>query len=117
MKKTHKKIEKALVQQLTAACETLLDSSKGFCWLTHHVNFNTFPDSLRVICVYESDDDINQINISQVQQIIAENLESIDIRLKNRNRQILFESEENCTRVSDGIWRLHIDGFLLNRLL
>ncbi|MDB4837885.1 Fis family transcriptional regulator, partial [Marinomonas sp.] len=62
MKKSDKKIEKTLRDALTTVCETALETTSGFVWLTHIVNFNAFPSSLKVICVFETDDDLSTAN-------------------------------------------------------
>jgi len=52
MTKSDKKLEKLLVNSLTDVCENTMKTIHGFEWLTHHVNYNKFPESLMVLCVF-----------------------------------------------------------------
>lgn len=113
MRKSDKKIDKALVKALTLACDQLQENSPGFVWLTHIVDYQHFPESLRIICVYQNDSDLNKLCVDSIQRVIMQHLESMSVRLKRRHRQILFESEQNCERVSNGNWRHHIENFLV----
>ena len=61
MKKTDKILENTLVKVLTRVCEESLKKVDGFQWLTHLVNYKDFPRSLTVICIFETQDQINQL--------------------------------------------------------
>lgn len=96
MKKTDKKIEKKLVSALTVICDLALDRIEGFQWLTHTVNFNQFPHSLTVICVFDTHDNLAQARVNgaaeQLQNWICDELKRVDIvshTLKNRYCLIL----------------------------
>ncbi|TVP61296.1 MAG: hypothetical protein EA349_00435 [Halomonadaceae bacterium] len=49
----HKAMEQRLVKALTAACETAKPKLPGFQWLTHEVDYRAFPQSLRVIWMFD----------------------------------------------------------------
>lgn len=52
MRKTDKKLERAIVRELTAVCEAAKPTCSGFEWLTHTVDYAKFPESLRVTLVF-----------------------------------------------------------------
>ena len=60
MKKTDKKTEKALIAALHKVCNDALDKVEGFEWLTHLGSFSDFPNSLRIVCVFKSNDSLEQ---------------------------------------------------------
>ncbi len=48
------RIERRLIATLTEACETAKTEIPGFAWLTHTVDYRAFPQSLRVIWIFDS---------------------------------------------------------------
>ena len=48
------RLERRLVATLTDACETAKAEIPGFEWLTHTVDYAAFPQSLRVIWVFDT---------------------------------------------------------------
>ena len=56
MRKTDKKTDNQIRLALTDVCDTSLKDIDGFVWLTHLVNYDSFPSSLKVVCVFETDD-------------------------------------------------------------
>ncbi|MGK9546088.1 hypothetical protein O6486_23965, partial [Salmonella enterica subsp. enterica] len=48
------RLERRLVATLTEACETAKAEIPGFEWLTHTVDYAAFPQSLRVIWVFDT---------------------------------------------------------------
>ena len=96
--KTQKKIDNNIRLALTEACEHFLEDVTGFQWLTHQANYDNFPDSLLITCVFDTDE--NQQRASQngdsieMQKRIQAKLLKIAIKLKVANRQIIFDSEE-----------------------
>ncbi|MCH8493584.1 MAG: hypothetical protein LAT53_10160 [Idiomarina sp.] len=55
MRKTHQKIDKQIIKALTAVCEDAKYECEGFTWLTHEVDYQRFPQSLRVVLVFTQD--------------------------------------------------------------
>ena len=108
MTKTEKKIDNTLCKVLTCVCEDAKDEIQGFQWLTHTVNYANFPASLKIICVFDNNADIAQLTASKQDQhlheLLAQALNAVDVRLKNINKQVKFDSEENCTRDNAGNW-------------
>jgi len=99
MKKTDKKIDKQICQALTKACEMAKDEVPGFQWLTHLVNYNQFPESLSVICVFDTKAELEQARQHKKNQLIVgfikSELEQINIRFKEINRHISFDTEKS----------------------
>ncbi|MDZ4186243.1 MAG: hypothetical protein U1D97_14865 [Desulfuromonadales bacterium] len=54
-KRKHLGIERELIRTLTLACETAKSEIVGFQWLTHEVDYERFPQSLRVIWMFDSE--------------------------------------------------------------
>ena len=109
MKKTDKKTEKSIIEALTAVCETALDEVPGFQWLTHSVNYNNFPKSLSVICVFDTrqalSDAFNNRQNDYLRQLIKEQLSVINIQLKDPRHQVSFDTEEACQNENGGRWK------------
>lgn len=108
MKKTDKKIEKALRDGLTQVCEKALGSVQGFVWITHLVDFNNFPHSLKVICVFEEDRDLSNLFDSKrdddLRHLIDNELKAVNLSIKTLHQQIDFDTEEACQRSHNGKW-------------
>jgi len=108
MTKTEKKIDNNLCKILTDVCETAKDEIQGFQWLTHQVNYNNFPETLKLTCVFDSNADIAALMTSKqdvrLQTLLTQALLSMDVKLKKSNKHIKFDSEENCNRDHGGNW-------------
>lgn len=98
MKKTDKKIDNQICKSLTKACEMAKDEVPGFQWLTHLVNYNQFPGSLSVICIFDSKAEIEQARKQKKDQLIVglikSELEQINIRFKDIKQHVSFDTEE-----------------------
>ncbi|MEE4245955.1 MAG: hypothetical protein V2I33_11115 [Kangiellaceae bacterium] len=105
MKKTDKKIDKAIVRGLTDVCDIAQQKSSGFVWLTHLVNYNNFPGSLTVICVYDTVDNMVKSQKSDIRELIINKLAAIDIKFTDPLKQISFDCEELCDLENDGNWK------------
>jgi hypothetical protein len=53
-KREQARIERRLIETLTEACETAKSEIVGFVWLTHEVDYNAFPKSLKVIWMFDT---------------------------------------------------------------
>ena len=95
MRKTDRKRDKAIREALTEACELALARRDGFQWLTHEVDYNRFPQSLTVTCVYATNADLKAADTASLGQIIYAKLADIDIPLKDIQRHLGFDTEEN----------------------
>ena len=93
MKKSDKKIENAIRESLTEVCEVALKDIDG----THLVNFNHFPKSLSVVCVFGSDEAIARVlsddNGEYMYLLIKERLGAVNIHIKDIHKQVSFTTE------------------------
>lgn len=104
MRKTDKKIDNALRLVLTEVCDIAQVKYDGFKWLTHFANYNSFPSSLSVVCIFDTNEELGRTDKNALCKLIQEKLASIDINIKNINRQVSFDTEENCLNQNDGQW-------------
>lgn len=104
MRKSDKKLDNAIRNALSEACDEALERDDGFQWLTHEVNYNAFPASLRIVCVYDSDERLNKAKTGWLRQLIEAKLRAIDVSLKDGSKQISFDTEQACEREHDGRW-------------
>ncbi|MDO6613373.1 Fis family transcriptional regulator [Shewanella sp. 1_MG-2023] len=106
MKKTDKKLDNQIRDTLTDVCEVLLEQCSGFEWLTHTVNFNAFPASLKVVCIFENDPQLTQLALSKedafIQNLIIHKL--LQQGIKVQAKQIVFDSETRCEAQNNGNW-------------
>ena len=109
MKKTDKKNEKLIVEALTAVCDIALSQVPGFQWLTHLISYSRFPDSLTVVCVFATKDDLNQVLLVKqddfLRSLIREKLNAVAIPMKDAAGQVRFDSEEACELEHGGKWQ------------
>jgi len=113
MRKTDKKLEKAIVAGLTDACEDALKLYDGFQWLTHIVNFQTFPESLLIVCVFDTQENllktIESDNASHFKTSIEKRLLSNNIQVKDIKKRILFDTEQACENEHHGNWSKRLE--------
>jgi len=105
MRKTDRKIDNAITKVLTDACELALGHYEGFKWLTHLVNYDDFPGSLSVVCIFDTNANLSGAAAEEMRALIKKKLASIDVRLDNSRRQVSFDTEENCRTENNGRWR------------
>jgi hypothetical protein len=112
MKKSDKKIDNTLRQALTQACDLALEDINGFKWLTHTVNYNAFPASLSIVCVFDSNESLSKaIALHQdkyLRDVLQHQVSNIGIKLKNLHQHIKFDTEENCDNEHSGNWAQRI---------
>ena len=108
MKKTDKKIENTLRISLTQVCDIALKSIDGFVWLTHLVNYQNFPNSLVVVCVFNTKAELAKAQRdkqgTELENLIKHALAAAGIKLGNIKQHIRFDTEEDCTLDHDGQW-------------
>ena len=109
MKKTDKKYEKAIREALTEVCDIALDEVPGFQWLTHQVNYSRFPDSLSVVCIFDTNSELASALLAQqddfLRSLIREKLSAVGIPIKDMVRQVSFDTEEACMLEHGGKWQ------------
>lgn len=112
MRKTDKKIDNQLRLVLTDVCEIALKEIEGFQWLTHWVNYANFPESLRVICVFNTKASLNSFIQSSknkgLNSLIQSKLQDINIKFKHIGEHISYDTEEACNKEHDGNWAVRL---------
>lgn len=108
MRKTDKKLDNQLRVVLTEVCEDMLKHIEGFQWLTHFVNYSNFPKSLKVVFIFETNEELDnflsQDVKAEVLNQVYQKLSGIGVKLKNVNHHVAFDTEENCERDNGGKW-------------
>ncbi|REG84363.1 Fis family transcriptional regulator [Marinomonas pollencensis] len=108
MKKTDKKRENALREALTKVCDQMLGEVAGFVWLTHLVDFNRFPQSVKIVCVFERDENLEKAlaegQDARFYQAIDEQFKLANVGIKNSRPYVSFDTEEACERCQQGNW-------------
>lgn len=107
-RKTDKKIDNNIRKTLTNACEIALEQVDGFKWLTHFVNYDNFPESLAVLCVFDTKADLAKARVTKhddfLISLIVESLLSEGIKLKDARRAVTFDTEEACAHEHGENW-------------
>ena len=104
MKKSDKKIDNALISTLTEVCDIAQERYKGFEWLTHFANYDRFPGSLEVVCIYDTNAHLARTDREGMCSLIKEKLLSIGIKIKDIRKHVSFDTEENCRIEHNGKW-------------
>jgi len=108
MKKSDKKIEKQLREALTKVCEAALEQVTGFKWLTHLVNYRSFPNSLSVICVFDTNSELDDARAGREDvyliDLIEKELIAAGLQIRDIKQRVKFDTEENCQKESNGKW-------------
>ena len=89
---------------LTEVCDLAKENHTGFQWITHFSNYNNFPNSLSVVCIYATNEQLKNADVNEICALINRKLLSIDIKLKDIHRHVEFDTEENCINENDGNW-------------
>tara|TARA_Y100001956_G_scaffold37019_1_gene36406 strand:- start:853 stop:1176 length:324 start_codon:yes stop_codon:yes gene_type:complete len=102
MRKTDKKIENQIRDVLTGVCEDTLKGYDGFLWVTHTVKFSSFPQSLEIICVFETNQDRANFLAGEGQQHVSKAIQKafnqVGVQLKNVGKQISYDTQQNSER-------------------
>lgn len=108
-KREQSQIERTLAATLTDACEAAKAEIVGFQWLTHDVDYQRFPASLRVIWVFasqaEQDAAIACGQNRLMQTLTAAALEAAAIQLETPAAHVHVDNEQQCLRVDGGNWQ------------
>lgn len=105
-------LERRLVATLTEACETAKAEIQGFEWLTHTVDYNAFPQSLRVIWVFDTrvnkDLALSSGADERMRELTAAALHEAEVDAVRLDRCVHFDSEEACRAQHGGDWGLRL---------
>ena len=109
MKKSDKKIENTVRKALTEVCEVALAEVAGFKWLTHFVNYSDFPDSLSVVCVFDTNAELSNALAEHkddfLRRLIEQALAAANIHITDMRQRLSFDTEENCQNENAGKWQ------------
>ncbi|MFT4520307.1 MAG: hypothetical protein ACI9JM_002709 [Halioglobus sp.] len=121
MKKTDKKIDNSVREVLTEVCDIALKEVPGFQWITHFSNYGNFPESLSVVCIFDTDNDLSSVLSSKqdedLRKLIQEKLGTVDIHIKNIEQHVTFDTEEACRNENGGKWHERFKGHKPGKLL
>lgn len=99
MRKSDKKIENQIRNVLTDVCEDTLKGYDGFLWVTHTVNFSSFPQSLKIVCVFGTNQDRANFLVGEGKQYVSTTIKKafnqVGVQLKNVDKQISYEIKGN----------------------
>lgn len=102
MRKSDKKVENLIRDVLTDVCEETLKGYEGFLWVTHTVKFSSFPQSLEIICVFETNQDRANFLAGEGQQHVSATIQKAfsqaGVQLKNAAKHIRYETQQNRER-------------------
>ncbi|MFT5274224.1 MAG: hypothetical protein ACI9J2_000748 [Saprospiraceae bacterium] len=115
MRKRDKKIENALRETLTEVCEIALKEVNGFRWLTHFANYQNFPNSLSIVCVFDTKEHLSTVKCDAICSLIKEQLRSIDININAIDQPVIFDTEESCDIEHAGQWTKRFQAFEVRR--
>ncbi|WP_282353498.1 hypothetical protein [Pseudomonas sp. PS01303] len=102
------RIERRLITTLTEACETAKSEIKGFSWLTHTADLTALAETLKVIWVFETLADRKLAEVDAKARIFALTAIALDeagIELKLTDRNVRFDSEQECENAQGGDWQ------------
>ena len=102
------RIERQLIVTLTDACETAKDEIKGFIWLTHTADLSALAETLKVIWVFETLADRKRAEIdakARIFELTAIALKEANLDLPVSDRNVRFDSEQECQRTHIGDWK------------
>jgi len=108
-KRDEARTERRLAATLTEACETAEAHIPGFVWLTHLVDYAAFPQSLRVVWVFDTHAHQQEALAAGhgefMVQLTAMALAEADITLDPVAPHVHFDAEDQCLRSHGGDWR------------
>ncbi len=102
------RIERRLITTLTEACETAKSEINGFTWLTHTADLNALAETLKIIWVFETLADRKLAEVDAKARIFALTAIALDeagIELKLTDRNVRFDSEQECENAQGGDWQ------------
>ena len=108
------RLERELVTCLTDACETAKAQIVGFTWLTHRLDPDQFPASLRITWVFEREADKAAALAGEAKAcmltLTTQALDEAGIQLDHPAWHVRFDSEEACARSHAGDWNRRLEG-------
>ena len=112
MRKSDKKIENSLRESLTHVCELAQEHVEGFEWITHLVNYDKFPQSLRIVCVFNTNAELSDAITNKQDEyligLIEQELAKMAIKVGDLTNKGSFDTEEKCSSQAEGKWDLRL---------
>ena len=112
LSKTNQKIDNNVCKALTIACESSLHEVAGFVWLTHRANYTSFPGSLVITCVFNTDEEVTAMKVQQQDELlrlsIQKQLVKVGVVVKNIKQCVHFDSEQACQVQHSGDWETRL---------
>ncbi|QFU02362.1 hypothetical protein FIU83_12010 [Halomonas sp. THAF5a] len=107
-KKASRQTERRLTKALTDACETAKPLLPGFTWLTHLVDYRRFPESLRVVWVFETQATLARAlkgdGRRRMRELTEAALFEADVEVADIDAHLDADCEEECRRMHGGDW-------------
>ncbi|MBC5849950.1 Fis family transcriptional regulator [Vibrio metschnikovii] len=98
MRKSDKKVENLIREVLTEVCESTLKAYDGFLWVTHTVKFSSFPQSLAIGCVFETNQHKANFLAGEGRQHVSTTIQKafnqVGVQLKNADKQISYDIQQ-----------------------
>ena len=108
MNRNDKKTESALVKALNGVCESLKDEQNGFVWLTHFVDYANYPQSLKIVFVFDTNQHLieakNHTLFDSVFKLCESHLKRESIHIKRIDKTVCFDTEENGADFNNLKW-------------
>ena len=108
MKKTDKKIENSIIKALKVVCGVALDEIEGFKWITHLARYGDFPDSLCIVCIFDTNSALADACAAQTDDylrvLIKDQLEAVGVHVSDIAQHVYFDTEAGCKEQSWGKW-------------
>lgn len=108
MNRNEKKIENSIIKALNIVCETLKDKQNGFIWLTHFVDYEKFPGSLKIVFVFDTNQhlvDAKNYNLfKNIFELTGSQLKQESVHIKRIENTVFFDTEENGADFDNVSW-------------
>ncbi|NCO72087.1 MULTISPECIES: Fis family transcriptional regulator [Shewanella] len=113
MRKNDKKRDNQIRLGLTAVCEHALNAYPGFAWITHIVDYDLYPKSLQIVCIFDTETQLRQCSQNgdkaALLDLIKCTLAKDGIEFKNINQHVSFDTETACEQQHKGNWALRLN--------
>ena len=97
-KRNQAQIERRLVKALTEACETAKHQIDGFVWLTHAVDHEAFATSLKVVWVFDTQNNkdfaLADGEAGYMVELTEKAFDKANVNVRNVASHVYFDSEE-----------------------
>lgn len=97
MRKSDKKTENQIREVLTEVCEDTLKGYDGFLWVTHTVKYSSFPQSLKIVCIFDTNQDRANFLVGEGPQHVSTTIQKafnkVGVQFKNVDKQISYDTQ------------------------